>query len=236
MNDLETLHALQVLDSTLDQLTYRRAHLEERAALGAARDAARSARSALAANTGRQDALTARYTELERQTAELESRRARLDAQLKTIVVTREAEALQRQIVGLRAERDGADEEGLVVLDEMEALATAADGLAADLEAAQAAERVAADALADAEAVVDRQLAETRRHREEAAARVPGALLVRYDAMRPSFKGVAVARLDGHSCSGCHITLSRVELESVWAAASGGSFPECPHCGRLLLS
>jgi len=235
MSDLENLYAVQVLDSTADQLVYKRSHLEERGALVAARKALSVARLALADNGRRQGVLDARYGELEGHSKELDSRRARLEAQLRTIVVTREAEALQREIARLSSERDTADEEGLLVLEEMESLEAQAASLTSDVEAGEASEQESAEALVVAEAEVDTLLADVRLRRAETMATVPAALVARYDEMRPAFKGVAVARLEGSNCSGCHLNLSRVELEGVWAAAAGSGIAECPQCARLLV-
>ncbi len=235
MSDLENLYAVQVLDSTVDQLVYKRSHLEERAALVAARKQVAASRVALADNAHRQAALDTRYSELEGHSKELETRRSRLEAQLRTIVVTREAEALQREIARLTAERETADEEGLGVLDEMELLETQATSLMVEVGGGEAAERAVAEALIVAEAEVDAHMADVRVRRAANVATVPAALVARYDEMRPVFKGVAVARLEGSNCSGCHLNLSRVELEGVWAAAAGSGIAECPQCARLLV-
>jgi hypothetical protein len=214
---------------------YQRAHLPERAAVAEARAALAATDAALASNDQAQQRLMARFAELERATNDLDARKARLEAQLRTIVVPREAETLQRQIAGLVAEHGVADEEGIGVLDEMEALAAAAD----DLGATRAAQREALDAatsmLAAAEADVDARLEEARGERGEAVGLVPAALVARYESMRPSFAGVAVARLEGSMCTGCHLTLSRVEFEAVRADLEGGRPAECPQCARLLV-
>jgi predicted nucleic acid-binding Zn-ribbon protein len=45
---------------------------------------------------------------------------------------------------------------------------------------------------------------------------------------------VAVAKLDGSRCSGCHLDLSRSELDAV-KHVGAGEFADCPQCGRLLV-
>jgi predicted nucleic acid-binding Zn-ribbon protein len=234
MSDLEALYAVQALDSTIDQLMYRRAHLDERAALTTTRRGLATVRAALGANADVQRQAEERYRAAERKGQEAGARQARLEAQLRAIVVTREAEALQRQIAGQRAERETADEEGLGLLEEMETLAAEGDRLVADVSEGERAEAAASDALAAAEAEVDAQLADVRARRAEAAGAVPGPLLAHYEQMRPRFQGVAVARLQGSRCTGCHLDLSRVELEAV-RAAKPGEIVECPQCARILV-
>jgi hypothetical protein len=135
----------------------------------------------------------------------------------------------------LVAEHGAADDEGLGVLDEMETLAAAADELGAIRAAQSETLDDAVAALAAAEAAVDAQLEAARGERVGAAALVPAPLVARYEAMRPSFAGVAVARLEGSTCTGCHLTLSRVEFEAVRADFDAGQPAECPQCARLLV-
>jgi hypothetical protein len=234
MSDLEHLYAVQALDTSADQLRYQRAHLPERTALAEARRAQAAAKAALGAAEARQGALETRYGVLETEATDRAGRKARLDAKLRTIVITREAEAVQRELAMLAAEQDVADEEALAVLEDLERLGNEIDGLRALLAASSDVERIAAEVLIVAEADVDARLGDTVARRGDAVVAVPAALMARYEQMLPRFKGVAVARLQGPQCTGCHMDLSRVELEAVWATPEG-TLPECPQCARLLV-
>ena len=64
-------------------------------------------------------------------------------------------------------------------------------------------------------------------------ARLDAGLLSRYERLRERFGGVAVARLEGTRCGGCHLDLSTAEVAEV-RAAGPGQFADCPQCGRLL--
>ncbi|MEI7993068.1 MAG: hypothetical protein WCH93_11665, partial [Actinomycetota bacterium] len=79
MTDLEHLYELQLADSSLDQMAYRRAHIEERLAFNAARTATGVARSALAANVARQDVLEQQYAALEAAGLQIDTKVARLE-------------------------------------------------------------------------------------------------------------------------------------------------------------
>jgi len=234
MSDLEHLYELQTLDTATDHLTYRRSHLDERTRLGEVRKQLAAQRTAQAAATERQRELEARYTESEVANRDRDGRRTRLEAKLRTIVITREAEAVQRELAMLHDEQDAADEAGLMMLDEMEGVGVDLDRIAGEIAVVEAAEHDAAAALVVVEADVDVELADVATRRTVAVELVPAPLVARYVEMRPKFRGVAVAKLHGPQCTGCHMDLSRVELEAVWHTPEG-TLPECPQCARLLL-
>ena len=63
---------------------------------------------------------------------------------------------------------------------------------------------------------------------------VPAELLARYDALRAQLGGVAVARLVGGRCDGCHLALAQAALERI-RLAPPDELVECEECGRLLV-
>lgn len=234
MSDLERLVELQEIDSALDHSAYRRAHLAERIRHRELSAATAAARTALARNLERRAALDSEYSALEAHGREIDTKITRLEGQLRNVIVTREAEAIQREIGLLRSERDADDERGLLILEENEALAAAAAALQGEIDTASTAESDAVTALAVADAVLDQEVAELASRRSALAAEVPGTLLAEYDSRRPAFAGVAVARLQGTRCNGCHLDLSRVEIEALRAVPSD-TLPECPQCARILV-
>ncbi len=234
MSDLERLHELQLTDSALDHMAYRRSHLEERVAFNATQAHTQGTRKALAANVARRAELDRQYAALEASAREIDTKVTRLEGQMRNVVVTREAEAIQREVATLKAERDAADEQGLVLLDESETLSAAAALLEAEIAEAETAEGSAAAVLAVADAALDAEAAGLSERRRELAAGLPGALVSLYESRRPAFKGVAVAKLQGTRCTGCHLDLSRVEIEALWAVPQD-ELPECPQCARILV-
>ena len=60
------------------------------------------------------------------------------------------------------------------------------------------------------------------------------ALLSTYDRKRAAL-GVAVARLVGKQCQGCHLELSAAEIDTVKDEAADTGVTDCPDCGRLLI-
>jgi predicted nucleic acid-binding Zn-ribbon protein len=231
---VETLLAVQELDTILSQLQHQRAHLPERVAAASARAASSAATAALAELTGRREAIATSQTALERSLRELDARYADLAAKLPRTMVVREAEALmsEQQVVATR--RSGVEDEELALLEEDEALDGEEALLRAEIDRTEKELAVAGDALKAAEAVLDEQEAELRRRRDEAAAPVPEELLARYEGLRTRLGGVAVARLVGGRCDGCHLALAAAALERI-RLAPPDELVECEECGRLLV-
>jgi predicted nucleic acid-binding Zn-ribbon protein len=59
-------------------------------------------------------------------------------------------------------------------------------------------------------------------------------MLERYERLRTRLGGIAVARLEGTRCGGCHLDLSTAERDEVRTVPEG-QFADCPQCGRLLV-
>jgi predicted nucleic acid-binding Zn-ribbon protein len=88
--------------------------------------------------------------------------------------------------------------------------------------------------LAAAEKEVDAEIAAAERDRSEAVAPVPDELVVRYDKLRAQHDGIAIARLVGNSCGGCHLKLSAVEIDRL-KHEPPDALVFCEECGRLLV-
>jgi predicted nucleic acid-binding Zn-ribbon protein len=230
----DDLLELQRIDSAIDQLAHRRANLPERAA-------AESASAELARTTSQIAALIARQRQLndaieaaEETGAELTRHRERLQGQLRTVSSPREADALTHELDALATRRDELDDAELANLEEQ---STVIDDLAAahraEVELAANSERATSD-LAAAEAAIDAESAEHTVQRSEAVTRLDGGTLADYEHRRARLGGVAVAKLDGRRCGGCHLDLSTFELDSV-KATPPGEYTDCPQCGRMLI-
>lgn len=228
------LLALQLLDSELDAIGGRRRRLPERATL----DAARAEQAVIAAERARLESeVRAAEAEIERAEhdgSELDTKRRRLEAQLKTVIAPREAEALMSEIATLTARRGEVDD---VELDAMERQAGAEAALAMLAErepAAAAAVDVAGAALAEADAALADQAAVVTGRRAEAAAALSADDLATYTALRARHGGVAIARIERRTCGGCHVDLSPMEYDQV-KSTPDGEIAECPNCNRFVV-
>lgn len=228
------LLALQTIDTAIDSIANRRTRLPEIAAQRAAAEALAAQRAAIAA----QDRIVAGaqrvIDECETAGKGIAAKKQRFEAQLKTVIAPREAEALMSEIRTLDAERSELDERELVAMEEQAAADSQAaalrDGEPALVEAFAAADA----ALAAAGAGLDAEHAALAEQRAVAVAALSPSELQAYDSARSRFAGVAVAALEGHRCSGCHLDLSPAELDEVKRTPAGEP-AECPQCARYLV-
>ncbi|NND74208.1 MAG: hypothetical protein HKN44_04300 [Ilumatobacter sp.] len=225
---------LQRIDTEADQLRVRRERLAERDELAARTEQ-------LATWEQRRTELTTRIAELgaeiesaEETGAALTADRTRFEAQMKTVIAPREAEALMHEIETVDAKRDEVDDRELAALEQQAELD---DALVAHLEeeAALRAALVQADeALAAVAADIDAQLRELDARRAAAIGELDDPTATRYESVRGNL-GVAVAELNGHRCEGCHLDLSAAEVDTAKDEAATSGYTDCPQCGRLLI-
>jgi predicted nucleic acid-binding Zn-ribbon protein len=226
--------ALQQLDTAIDQLAVRRTRIpevEELASATAARDAWEGE---LHAAQRQQAVAEEAIAACEREGAQLTSRQQRLEAQLKTVIAPREAEALLHEIETIRAEHGELDDRELAALQEqadevahIDALRAAEPAVHAQVDTAQAAHDAAAGEL-------DAELARLVAQRAALRHEVDAADLADYDGRRTRFGGVAIAMLNGTRCEGCHLDLSRAEVDEL-KQLPADVLAECPQCGRFLV-
>jgi len=226
--------ALQEIDSALDAIGHRRPRLPELAAHQAAAASLQAAQRQHAAVVQRIEAAQAAIEAAEAAAHDLTTRRTRLEAQLKTVIAPREAEALMNQIAGLNAQRSDLDDQELAALDQQGEAEAELAALATQEPALVAAAEEAAAALAATNAALDEEAASLRARREAAAATLSAADHAAYDHARKQHGGVAVAHLEGHRCTGCHLDLSPAEMDTVKAVPVGDA-AECPQCARFLV-
>jgi hypothetical protein len=231
---LLTLLQLQRVDSTIDRLQARLAHLPEQAAL---------------------DALEAKAQELDAEIAErqavfdeVSTRQRRLDFEVDTLVQKIKAESgrlysgvvnnakelqdISREVEALKRRKSVLEDNDLEVMEErdgvekeLEVLTTERSSLAAEIERG----RVARDAAAGETGL---QLTSAEAERQRWVPRVDPQLLQVYDTIRASKGGVGAAAMVDGTCQGCHMRLPAQEAERVRTA---GGLVRCDECQRILV-
>jgi len=149
-----------------------------------------------------------------------------------TITVPKELQAMQEEVAALGRQRD-------FLLTRAVTASEAADAQTAVRDARRAAVEAATKAVAEIRAGLkhnaDRLQAEAvemKAARSKAASRLSPSHLQRYDAVRASKSGVAVAPLlDGHNCGSCRMAVANSVIREVVA---GRGLPMCNNCGRFL--
>lgn len=236
MSVLEQLLEVQELDTRIDQLRHRRDHLPERDELSEIAAAERDLDTRRREVDDRAAALARSQKRIEDELASTEAKRAEADRRLYsgTVTAPRELQALQDEVSALGRRTSELEDELLEVLTETEPVDEARAAL--DTEASALAERrTAVEAKLDqAEQEVSAELSEITTAREAAAAEVPAETLQDYEARRKQLGGIAIARLHGTSCGGCHLTLSAVEIDRIRKLPPDEP-ATCEECGRMLV-
>lgn len=231
--DFRSLLPIQAVDHRLVQLAHRKAELPERAAAAATQRAVDLANVESKKYQKRQSDITSEINKLEVRGHELTAKKLKYEAQLKTVIAVREAEALQHEIANVAADHSALDDVELSLLQESEGLDASLAKLRDSLPALEASASVAADDLATALAAVDAEISSANAERAALAAAVDAASLALYEGVRARMTSAAVAEIVRGSCGGCHTALSvkeQAEMKKVANTADAA----CPYCGCLL--
>ena len=236
MADLHRLLDVQDHDLALDQLRHRRESLPDRLAL--AEQEAAVAR--LVTEVGELEArlhdlqLTQKRLEDEIETVETKATAESKKLNSGAITAPRELQALNDEVESLGRRQRQLEDDLLDVLEPAEELTTEVDKLVQqrDLLAAQADEIRGRIAVQEAE--IDGATETARAERDAAAAGLDAPLLDRYEKLRTRLGGIAVARLEGAQCTGCHVALPAMELDQVRHAAPDEIVVH-EDCGRILV-
>ena len=235
MSRWDALLAVQEHDTTADQLAHRRATMPARAELDQTMAAIAAIEERAATVKTTRHELVREQQRLEDEITTLSEKATTHDKALYsgTIGNPRELQALQDEIGALKRRISHLEDQEIEVMEQIEPID-------ADL-AAMAGQRVALDDqasslrahIAEAEVEIEEELLQVAAERSEIAAGIDPELLKEYEELRPHLGGIAIARLVGGSCGGCHLSLSAVEIDRIKRLP-----PEeparCEECGRLL--
>lgn len=236
MASLDQLLTVQEHDTTADQLQHRRVTLVERTELDDRRRQLTQVGIDTEDTQRQRDEVARAQKRLEDEVASVEDKVTSVHDKLYggTVTSPRELQALQDDESALKRHQSAVEDKVIeqmelaVPLDErLAALAARTTELAAEIDALSA-------ALAAAEAEIDGELGSVAAERAAAAEGLDAALLVRYETLRRELGGIAVARLVGTNCGGCHLTLPAVELDRI-RHQPPGEVIQCEECGRLLV-
>ncbi|MBI4936126.1 MAG: hypothetical protein HY828_19800 [Actinobacteria bacterium] len=225
---------LQEIDTALTAVNNRRPRLPELAAHQTAAVALAGHQAKIDEAQAVIDAAQAAIEAAEHAADDITAKRTRLEGQLKTIIAPREAEALMHQIETLNQQRGELDDQELAALDQQAAGEATLAVLLAELPALEAVFAATDAELQRANAELDAEAASLHERRPAAAAELTESELAAFERAKLHFAGVAIARLEGHRCHGCHLDLSPAEMDQV-KATPADSVPECPQCGRYLV-
>ena len=236
VSTFEQLLGVQELDTAIDQLLHRRATLPELTELAQLQRDATAAAASVAETTARLDVVRGDEREAEEHALQLETKAAEIDGSLYdgSVVSHKELESLQEEHVALKARQAELEEQAIELMELAEPIEAelaernaAVDAIAADIASVQ--QRIVV-----AQAEIDASVEQTRAQRAEAASGVPDELLSSYEQLRGQLGGIAVARLHGARCEGCHLEIPSAQLAALRRAPEG-DVVTCPECFRMLV-
>ena len=234
--DLHPLLEVQDLDTTLDQLRHRLATHPTRLAIRQSEAALARLRTELAAQETARGELLRQQRRWDDEVSKVASRRAEIDHSLYGGSVTspKELLALQADAESLRRRQGDLEDSELEVMEQVEAVAAGIAGLSEQLAQGEARLEDLRQELTAATAELEVEVERVEAARARTAEPLPGELLDRYEAMRSDLGGVAVARLAGSTCEGCHLTLSAMSVDRL-RKLGPDELPLCEECGRILV-
>ena len=236
MSDLERLLELQANDTAADQLRHRRKNLPERTTLIEIERDESSLRSAIAEPSQQRDELARNQKRLEDEIASVEAKAERVERQLYDGSMTspKEAQALQADVESLKRRQSSLEDEVIELMERIEPLDAALAASSVRVASREERRTEVQAALASAEALIDAELAETIAARQSLVDAVPASLIAEYERIRGGEGGIGVARLQGSTCLGCHISMSSAEVDAM-KRLPPEELAYCPDCGRLLV-
>ena len=230
----EALWELQQLDTALHQLQRRLTRLPEAETFADAERLLAAHRADIAAAGMQMTEAETTIETIEREADALTAKRARLEQQLKIVTETRQADALSHEIEVLNAHRDELDDRELEAMEQQSAAEQRLAELAAEEDAVMAMRESAAAELAVAKgAGADDEAALTAKYDAARSALNFGEIDI-YDAQRARHGGIGIAKLVGLKCDGCHLDLSRAEVDG-FKSLPADELVDCPQCGRVLV-
>lgn len=234
--DLASLLELQRLDTQLDQLRHRRDSHPLRGEISRVQRERGQVQQRRDDRRAQRDELLRQQRRWDDEVAKVRSRRDEINAALYGGSVTspKELLALQADNESLQRRQTELEDSELEVMEQVETATAAVDELdrtLADLdERLEELDQQLTAATAELEVEIDRVQAQ----REGSVASIPPRLLDRYDRMRRDLGGVAIVRLHGSTCEGCHLTLSALTIDHL-KKLPPDEVPLCEECGRILV-
>ncbi|MBM3659908.1 MAG: hypothetical protein FJW95_10460 [Actinobacteria bacterium] len=237
MESLEPLLVVQEHDLALDRLRHRHATLPERDQFAAAAADVRALDAEIEQRRPPLAELARNEARYEDEAQKLSGQADAANAKLYSGEITspKELQALQADVDQLRRHQAAVEEQAIAVMEEREPLEADLAALLAR-RAARSEDLTAAEAtLAVAVASFDAEIAAEQVVRDESAAGLDAPIVALYERCRAnSSSRVGAARLVGHTCQGCHLTIPATEVDAL-RKAPPGTIAHCDNCGAILV-
>lgn len=232
----EQLLIVQELDTTIDQRKHRIANHPTKIEIAAVDEHVADVAATVSEVEARRHELQRDLKRLADEVAMIDEKRTQIDAKLYdgSVTGTKDLLALQDEAKMLLDRKTSIEDDELEIMMSVEEVeAELAPSIATREQLATERARLVAEMEAD---IVDIQadLAMVEGTRVDEAEAVPSELLAHYERLRIDFGGVAVAKLVGSTCDGCHMSLSAVAIDQI-KKQPDDAVVTCDDCGRLLI-
>jgi predicted nucleic acid-binding Zn-ribbon protein len=230
MTELQQLYELQELDTQIDELTETLAELESQLADDSV---VTEVKRRVAVLEGHAERIAANRRSIDRAIEDLQARLARTQERMYSgsIKSVKEMEAAEEEHATMErniAENEDSLLEAMVAADEVD------DTLAKGREVVKRLEDQRSAAVAALTAKVEEtqaSLDDLTPRRDSTWDSIPSPTLHRYESLRSSRGGTAIARVERGMCSGCRMTLSTSEQQRIRSATEP---MQCSSCHRIL--
>jgi len=230
---LQALYSLQQIDTQLSRAKKAQSALDNGTAAAALADTARSQEQQRRSTWHK---FSGDLKDSELKLAAIETKRKNYQQKLYQGTVTnpKELANIEKEIEALGRQQSDLDGRVLELMDEAE---QAQSALTVAEEQARQAEGHRTDTLAayrSRHEALDLELSSLAQQRKNAAMLVEDkAALKRYEDIRAKSGGIGIAKIEGNTCGGCHMTLPAVLIKSV---KEQPQVQTCENCGRLLMA
>jgi predicted nucleic acid-binding Zn-ribbon protein len=229
---LSDLLDLQDIDLAIDRLVHQRQTLPE---LTTYQEAAGRRDRLEVVRTVRAGELRSLELDLDKAEGELELIEIRLKESETRLYAggmsARETEQKRLEVQSLRGQQGALEERVLELIDRVDPVREEVGQLDAQLSLTGQEVTELEEVIAAAWRRIDGQVGRHEESKQEIARSVSPELLALYEQLRKSKEGVAVGRLTGGICGGCHLALSLPEQSE----AADWDPPRCLHCMRILV-
>jgi predicted nucleic acid-binding Zn-ribbon protein len=232
---LKPLLELQRIDSAVDRLNARRAHLPEQQELDELADRRAEVAALDAEEQAVLDTATREQNKLEAEVRQIADKIDHEQARLYSGEVNnaKELSAIQAELDALRRRKTHLEDQELDVMERREEVETRANDLSKQLGEADAQVADARARLDAASVEIARELAELSAERAQLVPAINAELVELYESMRPKHGGIAVAKYDQGTCRACGLPLSPLARDEI--KRTDEALLRCENCRRLLV-
>jgi len=227
------LYQLQLIDSAIDKLNKRKQTIPEQKELSELEEKIKKLTALINTENSLLSEAETEQKHLEDELSLLEAKIKREESRLYGGEVTnpKELKSLQSEVKALKDKRDGQEDALLAAIERTDKIS----GELNKLNQAEADFNKKADLLRDKLQSIGRDIDNDIENEEQKKnaliSKISADLLELYKKLRREKRGIAVAKLDGLTCLGCHMEMPEqknigMRLEEIW---------RCPNCRRILI-